>query len=119
MAPRYTRYRDFWPYYLHEHSRAETRLIHFLGTGASVLALIAALATQFWWLLIAVPIAGYAPAWFAHFFVQHNRPATFRYPLWSLASDFRMFFLWCAGELEPELQRTGVIPSPEGRRRRA
>ena len=110
MADRYATYGEFWPFYLREHSKPETRLIHFLGTGGSLLALIVALATQFWWLLIAVPFAGYAPAWIAHFFVEHNRPATFKYPFWSLISDFRMFFMWCAGELEPELQRTGVLP---------
>jgi hypothetical protein len=110
MEGRFPSYREFWPFYLREHSKPETRLIHFLGTGGSMLALIVALATQFWWLLIAVPIAGYAPAWIAHFFVEHNRPATFKYPFWSLISDFRMFFIWCAGELEPELQRAGVLP---------
>jgi hypothetical protein len=110
MEARFPSYREFWPFYLREHSKPETRLIHFLGTGGSLLALIVALATQFWWLLIAVPVAGYAPAWFAHFFVEHNRPATFKYPFWSLISDFRMFFIWCAGELEPELKRAGVLP---------
>jgi hypothetical protein len=119
MAHRSSSYREFWPYYLNEHAKAETRLIHFLGTGGSLLALIVALATQSWWVLIAVPVAGYAPAWFAHFFVEHNRPATFIHPLWSLISDFRMFFLWCAGELEPELQRAGVIQPPPGRQHRA
>jgi hypothetical protein len=119
MAPRFTRYRDFWPYYLQEHAKPETRLIHFLGTGAAIAALILALATRTWWLLAAVPVAGYAPAWFAHFFVEHNRPATFTYPLWSLASDFRMFFLWCAGALEPELVRAGVVADPRGQHRGA
>jgi len=109
MKGRFPSYREFWAFYLHEHSKAETRLIHFFGTGASLLALILALATQFWWLLIAVPVAGYAPAWFAHFFVQHNRPATFKHPFWSLISDFRMFFMWCAGQLDSELRRCGVV----------
>ena len=108
MAERYATYPEFWPFYLRQHAKPATRRIHFFGTGLVFLLLVIAVATQSWWLLIAVPVAGYAPAWYAHFFVEHNRPATFTYPFWSLFSDFRMFFLWCAGRLEPELRRAGL-----------
>lgn len=101
-------YRSFWPYYLREHAQGRTRAIHIAGTSMAVLALAAALFTRDGALALAALVLGYAPAWIAHFFIEKNRPATFRYPLWSLVSDFRMTALWFAGRLSPELERAGV-----------
>ena len=109
MAERtYTSFAEFWPFYLREHSRPATRRLHYIGTGLVIALAIAALLTGNWWLVIALPVAGYFFAWIAHFRVERNRPATFTYPLWSLFADFRMFFLWLSGRLGPELERAGV-----------
>lgn len=108
MAHRCASYREFWPFYLREHAKEATRRIHFAGTGLVLVVLLGALVTGSWWLLILAAVVGYAPAWYAHFFVERNRPATFTHPFWSLISDFRMFFLWCAGRLESELKRHRV-----------
>ena len=99
---------EFWPFDLREHSKPSTRALHYAGTSLVVLIAFAAAVTARWWWLAALPVAGYFFAWVAHFAVEKNRPATFTYPLWSLAADFRMWALWLAGRLGPELDRAGV-----------
>jgi hypothetical protein len=103
-------YREFWPFYLREHSRPATRAWHYFGTGAAILCVIAAIADTNPWLLLLALAFGYGPAWMAHFFVEKNRPATFGYPLWGFFSDIRMFALWIAGRLDRDLERAGIAP---------
>lgn len=99
---------QFWPFYLREHSKPATRALHYFGTSLVVVIAIAAVLTGTWWMFVALPVAGYFFAWIAHFGVEKNRPATFTYPLWSLAADFRMWWLWLTGRLGPELEKAGV-----------
>ncbi|HET9459708.1 MAG TPA: DUF962 domain-containing protein [Sphingomicrobium sp.] len=108
MAREYTTFAAFWPFYLREHSKPRTRALHYAGTTLVVLILLFAVLTGRWLMLLAVPLAGYGFAWVAHFGVEKNRPATFTYPLWSLAADFRMWWLWLTGRLASELDSAGV-----------
>jgi hypothetical protein len=109
-------YNDFWPYYLQEHAKPQTRAIHYAGTGLSIASLFAALVTGNPWFLPAALLAGYGPAWIGHFFIEHNRPATFSYPLWSLVSDYRMTWRWLTGRLNDDLMRAGVSLGNSGSR---
>jgi len=85
-------FREFYPFYLAEHQNVISRRLHFVGTAFVIGLLCYILASGFWTLLLAVPVAGYGCAWIGHFFFEKNKPATFKYPLYSLIGDFVMFF---------------------------
>jgi hypothetical protein len=106
-------YRSFWPFYLAAHRQPATRAIHMLGTVAGLALVLAAIIVGNAWLLLAAAVAGYGSAWLSHGIVERNRPATFRHPLWSFVSDFRMLFLWLGGRLDGELSRHGLGRNPE------
>lgn len=108
-AERMTSFAEFWPFYLREHGKPATRALHYVGTTLVIACLIAGIVTGHGWLFAAMPVAGYFFAWLAHFTIERNRPATFTYPLWSLAADFVMYGCWISGRLGRELARAGVV----------
>lgn len=106
------KYKSFWsfyPYYLTEHSDATNRKLHFIGTGLIIAFLIAGIVLQNWWLIVAIPFCGYGFAWVGHFFIEKNRPATFTYPLYSLGSDFVMFWHILTGQLDKKMKKAKKI----------
>lgn len=110
MAERFHSYRQFWPFYLAEHSRPGTRALHYLGTGLGLGLMVLAIALGDWRLLAGALVAGYGFAWTGHAFIEGNKPATFRHPLWSFISDLRMAGLWASGRLGTELERHAIEP---------
>ena len=91
MPESFSSFRQFYPYYLSEHGDRNCRRLHFIGTWLVLVALVLAIVISPWWLL-AMPLAGYGFAWIGHFVFEKNKPATFQYPLYSLAGDWVMFF---------------------------
>ena len=117
MTREHRSFAEFWPHYLREHSRPQTRALHYVGTSLVVGLVLIALGTGRWLLLALLPVVGYLFAWIGHFGVEKNRPATFTDPPWSLAADFRMWWRWLSGRLKPELERAGVEPLRDARDR--
>jgi hypothetical protein len=101
---------EFWPYYVREHSHPGTRLLHWFGTAAGAVLLVAAAWTGRWWLAILAPLVGYGMAWIGHFVIEHNRPATFTYPLWSFQGDLKMWALMLTGRMQAEVDRALAGP---------
>lgn len=99
-APRFNSFQEFYPFYLNEHRNLTCRRLHFVGTALVIGLLVTALATQRWALLAVLPVAGYGFAWAGHFFFEHNRPATFKNPFYSLWGDFVMFKDMLLGKIE-------------------
>lgn len=88
----YSSFKDFYPFYLGEHSNLVCRRLHFIGTSGVVViaALVIAQVLPLVWLW-AIPVLGYGFAWVGHFFFEKNRPATFKYPFYSLIGDWVMY----------------------------
>lgn len=92
MEKRYNSLSEFYPYYLSEHMNPICRKLHFIGTALLFLILGYAMFTGKLIYLLLIPVVGYGFAWVGHFFFEKNKPATFKYPIYSLASDFILFF---------------------------
>jgi len=96
---RYVSFAEFYPFYLNEHSRRVTRRLHFAGSSlALVCLLMLVLSGNLWWLVSSL-VCGYAFAWFSHFTIEKNRPATFRQPLYSFMGDWKMFWQMLTGQI--------------------
>lgn len=98
----YNTFAEFYPYYLSEHSDVRCRVLHYIGSSLVIIALGYCLVMQQYWGLLLCPLIGYGFAWVGHFFFEHNRPATFTYPVYSFVGDWVMLFQFFTGRLPHE-----------------
>jgi hypothetical protein len=91
MTRRFGSFAEFYPFYLGEHANRACRRLHFAGTSLVIGCVLAAVVANNPWWLLAAPLCGYGFAWAGHFFFEHNRPATFSHPFYSLAGDWVMY----------------------------
>jgi hypothetical protein len=99
QSDHFASFNEFYPYYLSEHRNAASRRLHFIGSlGVIGFVALAYAATDWKWLIAAI-VCGYAFAWAGHVFFEHNRPATFKHPLYSLMGDWVMFKDICTGRI--------------------
>ena len=104
-----TRYRDYWPEYLREHSRPATRVCHYLHTGLGGLGILYAVGVQNWWLLLGILATIFVSAFFSHIVFEKNKPAAAKYPFWwSVFNDIRMLVHFLTGTLGRELKNAGL-----------
>jgi hypothetical protein len=99
MKREYKDFKDFYPFYLEEHSNRTCRALHFAGTWLVVGIVVWTIYSGNPWLLLWAPVAGYGFAWVGHFFFGKNRPATFSYPLYSFMGDWVMWKDIMAGKV--------------------
>ncbi|MFQ3198733.1 MAG: hypothetical protein ACJAUL_001806 [Paraglaciecola sp.] len=91
MTGKFTCFADFYPYYLSEHENLTCRRLHFVGSTLIIVTLFYTLFSGQWAWLWLVPFLGYGFAWVGHYFFEHNKPATFQYPLYSFLGDWVMY----------------------------
>lgn len=82
---------EFYPFYINEHSNPTCRRLHFVGSSIILVMLGYIIISSTWSLIWTLPLIGYGFAWVGHFVFEKNRPATFKYPVYSLMGDWVMF----------------------------
>jgi hypothetical protein len=88
----FNNFEEFYAFYLVEHNKPLTKLFHCIGTTLGLVCLTLSVIKMN---VLFIPLGvflGYLFPWISHFFIEKNMPATFKYPLWSFKSDFKMYF---------------------------
>lgn len=101
----YKTFGEFWPFYLLEHSDPTNRFLHFVGSLVALVFIGAAIYYRNAYFVIGAVVSGYAFAWIGHFFIEHNRPATFKYPLKSFFADWVMFVCILTGQIGKQIEK--------------
>jgi len=100
VEKKYKTFKEFYPFYLSQHQTRACRVLHFTGALAGLGLLFFAIYSNNYLYLLGAPFLSYTLAWFGHFIFEKNKPATFKYPLFSLIGDFVMFKDILFGEIK-------------------
>jgi len=92
-------FEQFWRHYLRDHAQSGTRLLHFVGLGLAVAALILGIVTLDPMIAVLGIVLGYVFSWSGHFLIERNQPSMIAHPVWSVQCDVRMLRLWLGGRL--------------------
>ncbi len=98
-------YEEFWDFYVSEHLQPMTRYFHFVGTALGMVLLVWFVRSGSFLYVPLCFVVGYGFSWFSHFFIEKNKPASFKYPFWSFISDYKMMFLMMTGKMDGEVER--------------
>ncbi len=102
-------FEEFWPFYVMEHALPATRWFHFVGTSLGAALAIAGVVTGHYWLIPVGVVSGYGPAWISHFFIEKNKPASFKQPVYSFMGDWKMWLLIVTGRMGAEVEKARKI----------
>lgn len=99
MDKKFNSFSEFYPFYLSEHQDPRCRAIHYIGSFWVILIVLYAFVTGRYTALLLAPLVGYGHAWIGHYFFEKNRPATFKYPIYSFLGDWVMLKDFLMGKL--------------------
>ena len=92
MDDRIKTFSEFYDFYLSQHQKMWTRILHFLGTLLLIAVLIYVVQSGKERFLWYVPIFGLGFSALSHYIFEKNKPTTFKYPIFTLMADFKLFF---------------------------
>ena len=84
-------YSTFYRFYLTEHRNIMSRRLHVVGSSIGLYCVSKAIRQKKAKYVLYGLLAGYACAWVGHFVFEKNKPASFKQPLYSFISDWKMF----------------------------
>ena len=92
-------YSEFYRFYLTEHRSMMSRRLHAAGSSLGIYFFSKAIRQRKAKYVAYGLLSGYACAWVGHFVFEKNKPASFKQPLYSFISDWRMLSYIVRGNL--------------------
>ncbi len=104
-------YSEFYRFYLTEHRNIMSRRLHAAGSSIGIYFFTQAIRQRKAKYVLYGLVSGYACAWVGHFVFEKNKLASFKQPLYSFISDWRMLSDILRGNLSLKDRRLDKIDS--------